>query len=105
MNQVCCGAVDLSGMIHGEAVFKMNTTTSCRWIEPTHRIGGIYKKNTTVCKNRQKGFEKIVMQNRKKYDAFNLSDTFMGCGLLISAGEHDQNDPPYQAAANNVNTS
>ena len=29
MNRVCCGAVDLSGMIHGEAVFKMNTTTSC----------------------------------------------------------------------------
>ena len=32
MNRVCCGAVDLSGIIHGEAVFKMNTTTSCRWI-------------------------------------------------------------------------
>ena len=29
MNQVCCGAVNLSGIIHGEAVFKMNTTTSC----------------------------------------------------------------------------
>ena len=29
MNRVCCGAVDLSGIIHGEAVFKMNTTTSC----------------------------------------------------------------------------
>ena len=29
MNRVCCGAVNLSGMIHGEAVFKMNTTTSC----------------------------------------------------------------------------
>ena len=25
MNRVCCGAVDLSGIIHGEAVFKMNT--------------------------------------------------------------------------------
>ena len=32
MNRVCCGAVNLSGMIHGEAVFKMNTTTSCGWI-------------------------------------------------------------------------
>ena len=31
MNRVCCGAVDLSGIIHGEAVFKMNTTTSCGW--------------------------------------------------------------------------
>ena len=33
MNRVCCGAVNLSGMIHGEAVFKMNTTTSCRWFQ------------------------------------------------------------------------
>ena len=32
MNRVCCGAVDLSGIIHGEAVFKMNTTTSCGWL-------------------------------------------------------------------------
>ena len=30
---VCCGAVDLLGMIHGEAVFKMNTTTSCGWLQ------------------------------------------------------------------------
>ncbi len=29
MNRVCCRAVNLSGIIHGEAVFKMNTTTSC----------------------------------------------------------------------------
>ena len=28
-DRVCCGAVDLSGIIHGEAVFKMNTTASC----------------------------------------------------------------------------
>ena len=45
------------------------------------------------------------MQNRKKYDAFNLSAAFIDCGLLISAKEHDKSDPPYQAAANNVNTS
>ena len=35
MNRVCCGAVDLSGMIHGEAVFKMNTTASCGEIQVT----------------------------------------------------------------------
>ena len=35
MNRVCCGAVNLSGMIHGEAVFKMNTTTSCGEIQVT----------------------------------------------------------------------
>ena len=29
MNRVRCGAVDLSGMIRSETVFKMNTTTSC----------------------------------------------------------------------------
>ena len=51
---------------------------------------------------RQEAFEKFVMQNRKKYDAFNLSAAFTGRGLLISAREHDQNNPPYQAAANNV---
>ena len=33
MNRVCCGAVNFSGIIHGEAVFKMNTTTSCGWFQ------------------------------------------------------------------------
>ena len=28
---------------------------------------------------RQEDFEKFVMQNRKKYDAFNLSAAFTGC--------------------------
>ena len=70
-----------------------------------HKNSGIYKKNTTVCGIRQEDFKKFVMQNRKKHAAFNLSAAFIGCGLLISAGEHDQNDPPYQASANNVNTS
>ena len=32
MNRVCCGAVNLLGIIHGEAVFRMNTTTSCEWL-------------------------------------------------------------------------
>ena len=35
MNRVCCGAVDLSGIIHGEAVFKMNTAASCGEIQVT----------------------------------------------------------------------
>ena len=54
---------------------------------------------------RQEDFEKIDMQNRKKYDAFNLSAAFIGCGLLISASEHDENGSTYQASANNVNMS
>ena len=33
IDRVCCGAVDLLGMIHGEAVFKMNTTTSGGWLQ------------------------------------------------------------------------
>jgi len=33
MNRVCCGAVNLLGIIHGEAVFRMNTTTSCGWFQ------------------------------------------------------------------------
>jgi len=32
MNRVCCGAVNLLGIIHGEAVFRMNTTKSCEWL-------------------------------------------------------------------------
>ena len=43
--------------------------------------------------------------NRVCCGAVNLSAAFIGCGLLISAGEHDENGPPYQASANNVNTS
>ena len=43
--------------------------------------------------------------NRVCCGAVNLSAAFIGCGLLISASEHDENGPPYQAAANNVNTS
>ena len=35
MNRVCCGAVNLSGIIHGEAAFKMNTTASCGEIQVT----------------------------------------------------------------------
>ena len=31
IDRMCCGAVNLLGMIHGETVFKMNTTTSCGW--------------------------------------------------------------------------
>ena len=72
--------------------------------ELIYKISGIYEKNTTVCRMRQEDFEKSVMQNRKKCNAFNLSAAFIGCALLISAGEHDQNNPPYQAVANNVNT-
>lgn len=34
-----------------------------------------------------------------------IPKTNIGCGLLLSAREHDQKDPPYQTAANNVNTS
>ena len=43
--------------------------------------------------------------NRVCCGAVNLSAAFIDCGLLISAREHDQNDPPYRAAANNVNVS
>ena len=36
-DRVCCGAVNLLGIIHGEAVFKMNTTTSCGEIQATQQ--------------------------------------------------------------------
>ena len=49
-----------------------------------YKSSGIHKKNTTVCGMRQEDFVKIVMQNRKKYDAFNLSAAFTGrvCEVL-----------------------
>ena len=117
MNRVCCGAVRSfwvisaeSGGYHGknhhfrgsvqnehDHILRRDSGYSTKSVE--------FTKNTTVCRMRQEDFEKFVMQNRKKYNAFNLSAAFIDCGLLISASEHDQNDPPYQVATNNVNTS
>jgi len=36
--------------------------------KPIHKSSGIYKKNTTVCENRQEGFEKFVEVKQEKYD-------------------------------------
>ena len=60
MNRVCCGAVDLSGIIHGEAVFKMNTTTSCGKVQTNPQEQWNLQKNTTVCRMCQVGFEKFM---------------------------------------------
>ena len=35
---------------------------------PIHKISGIYKENTTVCRIRQEGFRKFIEVKRKKYD-------------------------------------
>ena len=56
----------------------MNTTTSCGWFQTNPQNQWDLQKNTTVCRMRQEDFEKFVMQNRKKYDAFNLSAAFTG---------------------------
>ena len=68
MNRVCCGAVDLSGIIHGEAVFKMNTTTSCGWFQTNPQERWDLEENTTVCRMRQEGFEKFIEVKQEKYD-------------------------------------
>jgi hypothetical protein len=60
MNRVCCGAVNLSGIIHGEAVFKMNTTTSCGWLVTNPQEQWDLQEKTTVCGNRQEGFERFM---------------------------------------------
>ena len=36
--------------------------------KPIHKSSGIYKKNTTVCENRQEGFEKFIEVKQEKYD-------------------------------------
>ena len=35
---------------------------------PIHKSSGIYKKNTTVCRMRQEGFEKFIEVKQEKYD-------------------------------------
>jgi hypothetical protein len=60
IDRVCCGAVNLSGIIHGEAVFKMNTTTSCGEIQATPQNRWDLQENTTVCGIRQEDFEKFM---------------------------------------------
>ena len=37
-------------------------------VRPIHKISGIYKENTTVCRIRQEGFEKFIEVKREKYD-------------------------------------
>ena len=60
MNRVCCGAVNLSGMIHGEAVFKMNTTHLVDGFKPIHKSVGFVTENIMVCRARQDGFVKFI---------------------------------------------
>ena len=64
MNRVCCGAVNLSGMIHGEAVFKMNTTTSCGKVQTNPQEQWDLQEKYHC----QEGFEKFVEVKQEKYD-------------------------------------
>ena len=61
IDRVCCGAVNLSGIIHGEAVFKMNTTTSCGWFQTNQQdVVGFVTENIMVCRVRQDGFANFI---------------------------------------------
>jgi hypothetical protein len=68
IDRVCCGAVNLSGIIHGEAVFKMNTTTSCGEIQATPQNRWDLQESTTVCGIRQEEFEKFMAVKWRKWD-------------------------------------
>ena len=59
MNRVCCGAVNLSGMIHGEAVFKMNTTTSCGWFQTNPQNQWDLEEKYHSMQNASRGFWEI----------------------------------------------
>ena len=59
MNRVCCGAVDLSGIIHGEAVFKMNTTTSCEQLLTNLQERWDLQEKYHCTQNSSRGFWKI----------------------------------------------
>ena len=66
MNRVCCGAVDLSGIIHGEAVFKMNTTTSCGKVQTNpQEQWDLQEKYHCVWKS-SRGFWKICWSEARK---------------------------------------
>ena len=66
------------GCVAGRWIFQgYSTARQCsKWtrphlverFKPIHKSSGIYKKNTTVCENRQEGFEKFVEVKREKYD-------------------------------------
>ena len=82
MNRVCCGAVaSFVDFSFTEVVGLTVITNHFLWLcskwtrphlvdefEPIHKINGIYKKNTTVCRMRQEGFEKFIEVKQEKYD-------------------------------------
>ena len=59
MNRVCCGAVNLSGIIHGEAAFKMNTTTSCRGLQTNPQERWDLEEKYQSMQNASRGFWEI----------------------------------------------
>ena len=102
MNRVCCGAVNLSGMIHGEAVFKMNTTASCGEIQVTPQNQWNLQEKIPRYVECVKRILKNLLCKIEKVRRIQSFCCLYRPRLRISAREHDQNDPPYQAAANNV---
>ena len=102
MNRVCCGAVDLSGIIHGEAVFKMNTTTSCGWLQINLQKQWDLQEKYHCMWNASRRFCKNCYAKSKKVRRIQSFCYLYRLRLRISASEHDQNDSPYQAATNNV---
>ena len=82
MNRVCCGAVDLSGIIHGEAVFKMNTTTSCGWVWTNPQNQWNLQGKYHGMLNTSRGFWKFIAVKREKYDAScEYRKNWLGIGL------------------------
>ena len=55
--------------------------------KPIHKNGGIYKKNTTVCRMRQEGFGKFIEVNQEKYDtSCEHRKNWFGIGLYSCSG-------------------
>ena len=71
MNRVCCGAVNLSGMIHGEAVFKMNTTTSCGKVQTNPQNQWDLQEKYHCVWNSSRGFWKIYGSKVKRVGLLN----------------------------------
>ena len=71
MNRVCCGAVNLSGTIHGEAVFKMNTTTSCGKVQTNPQNQWDSQEKYHCVWNSSRGFWEIYGSKVKRVGLLN----------------------------------
>ena len=103
MNRVCCGAVNLSGMIHGEAVFKMNTTTSCGKVQTNPQEQWDLQEKYHCVQNSSRGFWKIYDSKVERVGLILscnpcLTPDWSGSGCHSAAPRSGRENPPAYSA-------